>query len=115
MGVRSIEQRTVQTGHNTNPFFLLNRPSQAWEETGEVYFGALAYGGAWRIAFEQLSTLDVRGHAGYNPFDFGLTLAPGERHVTPAIAIGVCPASGVSRARPDLLPLPRQRPRRGRA
>lgn len=91
MGIRSIEQRSLQTGHHANPFFMLNRPGQAWEETGEVYFGALAYSGAWRIAFEQLFTLDVRAHAGYNPFDFGLTLAPGERHVTPAVVIGVCP------------------------
>jgi alpha-galactosidase len=90
MGMRSIEQRTVQTGHYANPFFMLNRPGQAWEESGEVYFGALAYSGAWRIAFEQLFTLDVRCQAGYNPFDFGLTLAPGERHITPAIVVGVC-------------------------
>ncbi len=90
MGTRSIEQRSVQTGHHTNPFFMLNRPGQAWEETGEVYFSALAYSGAWRIAFNQLFTLDVRCQAGYNPFDFGLTLAPGERHVTPAIVIGMC-------------------------
>lgn len=91
MGLRTIEQRAVQTGHYTNPVFMLNRPGQAWEESGEVYFGALAYSGAWRIAFEQLFTLDVRCQAGYNPFDFGLTLAPGERHITPAIVIGVCP------------------------
>jgi len=91
MGMRVIEQRAVQTGHHTNPFFLLNRPGQAWEETGNVYFGALAFSGAWRLAFEQLFTLDVRAHAGYNPFDFDLTLAPGAQHVTPAIVIGVCP------------------------
>ncbi len=89
MGVRSIEQKTVQTGHYANPFFLLNRPGQAWEETGDVYFGALAFSGAWRIAFEQLFTLDVRCHAGYNPFDFSLTLQPGERHTTPAVVIGL--------------------------
>lgn len=89
MGVRTLEQKTVQTGHCANPFFLLNRPGQAWEETGDVWFGALAYSGAWRIAFEQLYTLDVRCQAGYNPFDFNLTLAPGQRHVTPAAVIGV--------------------------
>ncbi|MCS6844479.1 MAG: alpha-galactosidase [Caldilineales bacterium] len=90
MGIRSIEQRSLQTGHYANPFFLLNRPGQAWEETGVVYFGALAYSGAWRIVFEQLFTLDVRCQVGYNPFDFGLTLMPGERHITPAVVIGVC-------------------------
>jgi len=91
MGLRVIEQRAVQSGHQTNPFFLLNRPGQAWEESGEVYFGVLAYSGAWRLAFEQLFSLDVRCHAGYNPFDFGLTLAPGARHMTPAVVAGACP------------------------
>jgi alpha-galactosidase len=89
IGLRLIESRTVQTGHGTNPFFLLNRPGQAWEESGAVYFGALAYSGSWRIAIEHLPSLEVRVHAGYNPFDFELTLAPGERHVTPALVCGV--------------------------
>lgn len=89
LGLRLIESRTVQTGHGANPFFLLNRPGQAWEETGIVYFGALAYSGSWRIAVEHLSSLAVRLHAGYNPFDFALILAPGERHVTPALLCGV--------------------------
>jgi alpha-galactosidase len=117
VGVRSLEQKTVQTGHYTNPFFLLNRPGQAWEETGEVYFGALAFSGAWRIAFEQLYTLDVRCQAGYNPFDFGLTLQPGERHVTPAVVIGVSPEGwgGASRrlhafALERVLPSPAEHP-----
>ena len=89
VGLRSVEHRSLQTGHGSNPFFLLNRPGQAWEETGTVYFGALAYSGAWRLAFEQLPTLDVRVHAGYNPFEFSLALAAGERHVTPALVCGV--------------------------
>jgi alpha-galactosidase len=87
--VRIFEGRSVQTSHVSNPFFLLNAPNQAWEETGVVYFGALAYSGAWRIAIEQLQTLDVRVHAGYNPFDFELKLAPNETHATPAIVCGV--------------------------
>ncbi len=88
-GVQMMESRNLQTGHNSNPFFMLNRPGQAWEESGVVYFGALAYSGAWQIALEQLPTLDIRLHAGYHPFDFQLDLAPGERHVTPALVIGV--------------------------
>jgi alpha-galactosidase len=89
IGLRIFEGRSVQTSHVSNPFFLLNAPNQAWEETGVVYFGALAYSGAWRIAIEQLQTLDVRVHAGYNPFDFELKLAPNETHATPAIVCGV--------------------------
>ena len=81
IGLRIVEMRTLQTGHQSNPFFLMNRPGQAWEASGSVYFGALAYGGNWRLAFEQLPSLDVRVHAGYNPFDGAFRLAPGERHV----------------------------------
>jgi len=99
LGLRILESRTVQTGHTANPFFLLNRPGQAWEESGLVYFGLLAYSGNWRIAVEQLPSLDVRVHAGYNPFDFELKLAPQERHVTPALVCGLSPAGwgGASR------------------
>ena len=89
LGLRILESRTVQTGHAANPFFLLNRPGQAWEESGTVYFGLLAYSGNWRMAIEHLPSLDVRVHAGYNPFDFELKLAPQERHVTPALVCGV--------------------------
>jgi alpha-galactosidase len=88
-GTHVIESRNLQTSHFSNPFFLLNRPGQAWEETGTVYFGALAFSGAWQIAIEQTPTWGVRVHAGYHPFDFQLDLAPGEKHVTPAIVSGV--------------------------
>ena len=32
LGIYTLESHTLQTGHATNPFFLLNRPGQAWEE-----------------------------------------------------------------------------------
>ena len=88
-GIFVVEQRGVQTGHVANPFFLANRPGQAWEESGSVYFGLLAYSGSWRIAAEHLPTGAVRIHGGYNPVDFGLELGPGQRHVTPAWVCGV--------------------------
>ncbi|HQX74797.1 MAG TPA: glycoside hydrolase family 36 N-terminal domain-containing protein, partial [Thermoflexales bacterium] len=89
MGLRILESRMAQGGHESNPFFFLNRPGQAWEETGAVWFGALELSGGWRIAVEHLPSLDVRVHAGYNPFDFELALAPGQKHITPALACGV--------------------------
>lgn len=89
LGIYTLESHTLQTGHATNPFFLLNRPGQAWEESGTVYFGQLAYSGSWRMTIEQLPTWDVRIHAGYNPFDSHWDLEPGERHVTPAVVCGV--------------------------
>ncbi|WP_420630636.1 alpha-galactosidase [Candidatus Leptofilum sp.] len=90
IGRRVIEHRSVQTGHAANPFFLLNRPGQAWEEHGTVYFGALAYSGRWQLGFEQLPSTDVRVHGGYHPADFGLTLAAGAQHKTPTFVCGVC-------------------------
>ena len=98
-GIYLLESRTIHTSHLTNPFFLLNRPGQAWEESGTVYFGALAYSGNWRLAFEQLPSLSVRVHAGYNPADFELILPPGARHATPALVCGVSEAGwgGASR------------------
>ncbi|MDX1417272.1 MAG: alpha-galactosidase [Candidatus Promineifilaceae bacterium] len=89
-GIRLLESRALQTGHMANPFFLLNKRGQAWEESGTVYFGQMAYSGSWRMSFERLPSQQLRVHAGYNPFDFHLTLNPGERHMTPALATGVC-------------------------
>ena len=89
-GTLVLESRSLQTGHRANPVFLLNAPGQAAEDSGTVYFGALAYSGAWQLAFEQLPTWHLRVHAGYNPFDFQLVLGPGQRHATPALVCGVC-------------------------
>lgn len=88
-GVFAIESRTLQTGHFFNPFFLLNQPDHATEESGAVYFGHPATSGSWRLAFERLYSGAIRVHGGYNPFDFELTLAPGNTHTTPAMVIGM--------------------------
>ncbi|RME99494.1 MAG: alpha-galactosidase, partial [Chloroflexi bacterium] len=117
IGLRIIEHRGVLTSHAANPFVLLNRPGQAWEESGTVYFGALAFSGGWRIAVEQLPSLDVRLHPGYNPVDFELTLPPGKTHITPALVCGVSPNGwgGASRrlhafAQNYVLPRPPRQP-----
>jgi alpha-galactosidase len=88
-GVTLIEGRSFQTGHAANPVYMLNAPRQAWEETGTVWFGALAWSGAWRIAFDVFPQGDIRAHAGHNPFDFELMLAAGASHVTPQLVCGV--------------------------
>lgn len=119
VGTRFHESRALQTGHTAGPFFMINRPGQAWEESGEVYFGALVYSGAWRISYERLPSRQVRVHAGYNPSDFELRLGPGERHVTPALLCGLSPDGwgGASRrlhayARERLAPRSTQAPPR---
>lgn len=90
-GARVIESRRGTTGHQANPWFAISRdPSQsatrpmvADEEHGEVWFGALAWSGSWRITVERDQRDSVRVTGGYNPFDFGYKLKPGEKLETP--------------------------------
>ena len=109
-----MESLGLNTGHATNPFFILNAVGEATETAGTVYFGALAYSGNWRLSFEVLPTTATRIHGGYDPGDFQLILLPGEAHTTPALIFGSCGEGigGASRrlhrfARETVLPSPR--------
>jgi alpha-galactosidase len=86
-GQRVLESRRGSTGHQVNPWFAIGK-NGADEEHGEVWFGALAWSGSWRITVEQ-DTLDaVRVTGGFNPFDFGYSLKPGEKLESPAFYAG---------------------------
>jgi len=90
-GERVIESRRGTTGHQANPWFAISRddsqiaagPLDANEEHGEVWFGALAWSGSWRITIERNQLDAVRVTGGFNPFDFGYKLKPGETLETP--------------------------------
>jgi alpha-galactosidase len=90
-GERVIESRRGTTGHQANPWFAISRddsgsstgPVVASEEHGEVWFGALAWSGSWRITVERTQLDAVRVTGGFNPFDFGYKLNPGESLDTP--------------------------------
>src|SRR5450432_581597 len=90
-GERVIESRRGTTGHQANPWFAISRddneksvgPFTAGEEHGEVWFGALAWSGSWRITVEHTQVDAVRVTGGFNPFDFGYKLKPGEHLETP--------------------------------
>jgi alpha-galactosidase len=90
-GERVIESRRGTTGHQANPWFAISRDDSqsttrtpvAGEEHGEVWFGALAWSGSWRITVEHDQLDSVRVTGGFNPFDFGYKLKPGERLETP--------------------------------
>ncbi len=90
-GARVIESRRGSTGHQANPWFAISRtssqmvlaPGLSEEEYGEVWFGALAWSGSWRITVEQDQLDSVRVTGGFNPFDFGYKLNPGEHLETP--------------------------------
>ena len=81
-GARVIESRRGTTGHQANPWFAL-QAGGADEEHGEVWFGALAWSGSWRITVEQDQLDEVRVTGGFNPFDFGYVLHPGEKLESP--------------------------------
>jgi alpha-galactosidase len=90
-GERVIESRRGTTGHQANPWFAISRddsqaaagPAVAGEEHGEVWFGALAWSGSWRISVERTQRDAVRVTGGFNPFDFGYKLKPDEHLETP--------------------------------
>ncbi len=103
------------TGHSANPFFMLNREGQAWEDHGDVWFGALAYSGNWQIEFEGHPSGVLKVLGGYHADHFDLTLAPGAAHATPPFVLGyACDGwSGASLrlhrfARDRVLPSPSQ-------
>ncbi|WP_420238457.1 alpha-galactosidase [Telmatobacter bradus] len=81
-GERLLESRRGTTGHQANPWFAL-QAGEASEQQGEVWFGALAWSGNWRITVEEDQLDAVRITGGFNPFDFGYVLHAGEKLDTP--------------------------------
>jgi len=88
-GVTEISHRGLNTGHASNPFYMVHEHGSAGEDAGAVYFGALAFSGNWSLRFEMLPTDALRMHGGYEATDFSLTLGPGAVHRTPALVHGV--------------------------
>jgi alpha-galactosidase len=86
-GMKILESRRGHTSHGLNPWFAID-PSDASEETGRVWFGALAWSGNWRITVEQTPYSQVRVTGGFNTFDFAYPLKPGESLETPEFYAG---------------------------
>jgi alpha-galactosidase len=98
-GTTVLESRRGSTGHQNNPWFAISRltpgasapgassPSPD-EDSGEVWFGALAWSGSFRITVERNQVHDIRVTGGYNPFDFAYPLAPGGSLSTPVFYAG---------------------------
>ncbi|MDE3200945.1 MAG: alpha-galactosidase [Acidobacteriota bacterium] len=81
-GERVIESRRGSTGHQANPWFAIQAGGPN-DEHGDVWFGALAWSGSWRITVEQDQLDAIRVTGGFNPFDFGYVLHPGQQLDTP--------------------------------
>jgi alpha-galactosidase len=87
-GAHVIESRRGSTSHQANPWFAIDRPGETTEQSGPVWFGALGWSGSWRITVEQTAMQQVRVTGGFNPFDFGYRLKPGEQLETPPFYAG---------------------------
>jgi alpha-galactosidase len=97
-GMKVLESRKGHTSHNFNPWFAIDAGGAA-EEHGDVWFGALAWSGNWRITVEQTPYRQVRVTGGFNTFDFAYRLKPGESLETPQFFAGFSAAGfgGASR------------------
>ena len=97
-GSTVIESRKGETSHQANPWFALSR-ADTEEESGPVWFGALGWSGSWRISVDLDGLGGVRATAGYNPFDFGYRLKPGDSLASPVFYGGFSDAGfgGASR------------------
>jgi alpha-galactosidase len=82
-GKKVIESRRGNTSHQFNPYFAIDYMGRADEEHGRVWFGEIGWSGNWKIVVEQTAARQVRIAGGYNDFDFGYRLKPGESLSTP--------------------------------
>ncbi len=71
-GQRVLESRRGSTGHQNNPWFAISR-GETQEQTGDVWFGALAWSGSWRITVETSQIQQVRITGGLQPLRLQLS------------------------------------------
>jgi len=81
-----LESRRGTTSHQLNPWFTLDPGATATEEDGEVWSGALAWSGSWKLVVETLPGGRVHATGGVNDFDWAYRLAPGEELTLPRFA-----------------------------
>jgi alpha-galactosidase len=90
-GRKVFESRKGTTGHNHGPFFILD--SGADEDSGNVYFAALAYTGNFRVCVDTGPYGTTRAVIGINNFDFSWKLNSSETFITPSVFCG-CSSAG---------------------
>jgi alpha-galactosidase len=103
-GIKVLESRRITTSHHHSPWFAIDRGS-ATEDTGEVWFGALAWSGNWKLAAEVTNFGSTRVGIGLNDWDFAWRLGPGETFATPSSYAGYTGAGfgGASRRLNDFV------------
>ncbi|MDO8686258.1 MAG: alpha-galactosidase [Clostridiales bacterium] len=85
-GKKVIESRHGSTGHYFNPWFAIDTGTGN-EEYGEIYYGAVAFSGNWKIVIEKTPFQTLQVAAGLNDFDFLWELEPSQSFTSP-VCIG---------------------------
>lgn len=86
-GKKVLESRRGFTDSHANPWFAMD-DGHATESAGQVWFGALAWSGNWRITAERTVFDHVRVTGGINDFDSEWVLGAGEAFDTPGFVGG---------------------------
>ena len=83
-GIKSVESKKgVQATQTANPAFLLSINGPAREDNGDVYGGALAWSGNYKLTFEQDECGRMNVVGGVNDFASTYYLDNGESLTTP--------------------------------
>jgi alpha-galactosidase len=79
-----LESRQGITSHHLSPWFAIH--AGAAEESGEIWSGALAWSGSWKIVHETTPAGRVHVSGGWNDFDWSHRLTAGEELALPVFA-----------------------------
>ncbi len=85
-GTLCYEGRKGGSDHTISPYFILSQ--NADEKQGDVYFGALAWTGNFKVEVNRDFCGTTRAVIGINDFDFSYTLHSNEQFVTPSVYCG---------------------------
>ena len=85
-GTLVYETRKGTSEHTYSPAFILTQ--NADETQGEVFYGALAWTGSYKVEINRDHTNCTRAVIGINDFDFSFTLHPSEEFITPSVFCG---------------------------
>ena len=85
-GLKVIESWRIIPSHCAVPWFAIDR--NATEDSGDVWFGTLAWSGNFKITAEVTEFASTRISIGLNDWDFAWKLMPGQPLVTPSALSG---------------------------
>jgi alpha-galactosidase len=85
-GTLTFESRRGTAGHINSPFLIMSQ--NATEDSGDVYFAVLGYGGNFKAEVNRDFVGKTRAMLGISDFDFSYILKSGESIATPKVYIG---------------------------